>query len=104
MSLHDLQTRVHVAKDKRNDFGGYNYRTAEGILAAIKAALPEGAYIIVSDEVQEVGGQIFVTATALIDQAACRSAAISSRIATTFVATSPLSQRRFTQPFRRSIS
>lgn len=34
MSLHDLQTAVHVAKDKRNDFGGYNYRTAEGILAA----------------------------------------------------------------------
>lgn len=66
MSLHDLQTRVHVAKDKRNDFGGYNYRTAEGILAAVKAALPEGAHIIVSDEVQEVGGQIFVTATAAV--------------------------------------
>jgi hypothetical protein len=66
MSLHDLQTRVHVAKDKRNEFGGYNYRTAEGILAAIKAALPDGAFIVVSDTMQEVAGQIFVTATASV--------------------------------------
>jgi hypothetical protein len=66
MSLHQLQTSVHVAKDKRNDFGGYNYRTAEGILAAIKAALPEGAHIVVSDTMQEVAGQIFVTATATV--------------------------------------
>ena len=66
MSLHDIQSRVHVAKDKRNDFGGYNYRTAEGILAAAKAALPDGATIIVSDQMQEVCGQIFVSATATI--------------------------------------
>lgn len=66
MSLHQLQTTVHVGKDKRNDFGGYNYRTAEGILAAIKAALPDGAHIIVTDTMQEVGGQIFVTATATV--------------------------------------
>lgn len=66
MSLHDIQTKVHVAKDKRNDFGGYNYRTAEGILAAIKAALPDGASIIVTDAMQEVAGQIFVSATATI--------------------------------------
>ena len=66
MNLHDIQSAVHVGKDKRNDFGGYNYRTAEGILAALKAALPEGAHVIVSDEIQEVAGQIFVTATAIL--------------------------------------
>lgn len=66
MSLHALQTKVHVGKDKRNDFGGYNYRTAEGILAAIKAALPDGAHIVVTDTMQEVAGQIFVTATAVV--------------------------------------
>ncbi len=66
MTLHDIQTKVHVGKDKRNDFGGYNYRTAEGILAAIKAALPDGATIIVTDAMQEVAGQIFVSATATI--------------------------------------
>lgn len=66
MSLHELQTTVHVAKDKRNDFGGYNYRTAEGILAAIKAALPDGATIVVTDGLQELAGQIFVSATATV--------------------------------------
>lgn len=66
MGLHQLQTTVHVAKDKRNDFGGYNYRTAEGILAAIKAALPDGATIVVTDSLQELAGQIFVTSTATV--------------------------------------
>ena len=66
MSLHELQTRVHVGKDKVNSFGGYNYRTAEGILAAIKAALPEGATILVTDAMQEVAGQIFVSSTATV--------------------------------------
>lgn len=66
MSLHELQTRVHVAKDKRNDFGGYNYRTAEGILSALKAALGPGDSVVVSDEIGEVAGQIFVTSIATI--------------------------------------
>ncbi len=66
MTLHDIQTAVHVAKDKENKFGGYNYRTAEGILAALKAVLPDGATVIVSDNLQEVAGQIFVSATATI--------------------------------------
>lgn len=66
MSLHELQTNVHVAKDKRNDFGGYNYRTAEGILAAVKAALPAGASLTISDSLSECAGQIFVRATATV--------------------------------------
>lgn len=66
MSLHEIQSKVHVGKSKVNTFGGYNYRTAEGILAAIKAALPDGATIVVSDTMQEVAGQIFVTAKATI--------------------------------------
>lgn len=66
MRLHEIQTQVHVSKDKRNDFGKYNYRTAEGILAAIKGALQEGESIVVSDEMQELAGQIFVSATATL--------------------------------------
>lgn len=66
MTLHDIQAAVRVAKDKKNEFGGYNYRTAEGILAAAKAALPEGAHIVITDTMQEVAGQIFVTATATL--------------------------------------
>jgi hypothetical protein len=67
MNLGELQKAVHVAKDKKNDFGGYNYRTAEGILAAIKAVLPEGASITVTDDLREVAGQIFVQAEATVD-------------------------------------
>lgn len=74
MSLHELQTKVHVAKDKKNDFGGYNYRTAEGILAAIKSQLLEGGSILLSDSIQEVAGQIFVTATATLKFAGGESA------------------------------
>lgn len=66
MSLHDIQTKVHVAKDKRNDFGGYNYRTAEGILSALKASLPDGWTVLVTDEIRECAGQIFVSACASI--------------------------------------
>lgn len=76
MSLSEIQSKVHVGKDKVNSFGGYNYRTAEGILAAIKASLPEGATIVVTDDVQEVAGQIFVSSTATITLAdgVCHSA------------------------------
>jgi len=66
MKLHDIQKTVNVGKDKKNDFGGYNYRTAEGILAALKAAMPDGATVIVSDSLQEVAGQIFITSTATL--------------------------------------
>lgn len=66
MALHEIQKKVHVAKDKRNEFGGYNYRTAEGILAAIKAVLSDGETIVVSDTMQEVAGQIFVTSEATL--------------------------------------
>lgn len=66
MRLYEIQQAVHVAKNKRNEFGGYNYRTAEGILSAIKSALVEGETVVVSDTLQEVAGQIFVTATATI--------------------------------------
>ena len=64
MNLHDIQTSVHVSKDKVNEFGKYRYRTAEGILSALKAGLPEGWSVTCSDELQEFAGQIFVSARA----------------------------------------
>lgn len=64
--LHTIQTKMHVGKDKKNDFGGYNYRTAEGILSAMKPHLPEGASINLNDQITEVAGQIFVVSTATL--------------------------------------
>lgn len=62
--LADIQHRMRAPKDKSNNFGGYKYRNAEGILAAFKSLGIDGASLTCSDIVQEVAGQIFVTATA----------------------------------------
>lgn len=62
--LADIQRRLHAPKNKRNDFGKYNYRNAEGIIAAFKALDIPNASIVCRDTLQEVAGQIFVTATA----------------------------------------
>lgn len=64
--LADIQRQLHAPKNKNNNFGGYKYRNAEGILAAFKALEFSGASLTCSDSVQEVAGQIFVTATATL--------------------------------------
>lgn len=63
-TLGEVQKAVHVAKDKTNQFGGYNYRTAEGILAAVKSVLPDDADITCTDTVVLVGDRLFVKAMA----------------------------------------
>lgn len=65
-TLSDIQRQLHAPKDKNNSFGGYKYRNAEGILAAFKALSIEGVTLVCRDELQEVGGQIFVTARAVL--------------------------------------
>lgn len=60
----EIQRLIRAPKDKENDFGGYKYRNAEMILAAFKGLNVDGASLICTDSVQEVAGQIFVTATA----------------------------------------
>jgi len=64
--LHELQKNIHAPKDKKNTFGNYNYRTAEGILAAAKSIMPDGVSIVLSDDVMEIAGHVFVKAKATI--------------------------------------
>jgi len=64
--LAEIQSQMHAPKKKTNTFGKYKYRTAEGILAAFKSLGVEGAALTCSDTMQEVAGQIFVTATATL--------------------------------------
>ena len=69
MSIHDklvfIQKSLSVPKNQRNDFGGFNYRSCEDILEAVKSLLGD-CTIIVSDEMQEVGGRVYVKAIATL--------------------------------------
>lgn len=63
--LNRIQVELKAPKDKLNKFGGYNYRSAEGILEALKPLLKTyGVYVTLSDEMVEVGGRVYVKATA----------------------------------------
>lgn len=62
--LAEIQANIAVPKGRNNDFGGYKYRKAEDIISAARAAAPAGSVIITSDRLEEIGGQVFVIATA----------------------------------------
>lgn len=60
-----IQSDLVAPKNLENKFGNYRYRSAEGILEAVKPFLSAvGAILTVSDEIVEVGGRIYVKATA----------------------------------------
>lgn len=58
-----IQSRLHAPKNQKNTFGGYNYRSCEDILEAVKPLL-DGLVLTITDEVTDVGGRIYVKATA----------------------------------------
>ena len=67
MSLYKIQKRLVAPKNQFNKFGGYNYRSCEDIVNAVKPLLAEFKYsLIISDDVVDVGGRIYVKATAFI--------------------------------------
>lgn len=63
--LSEIQHKIKAPKNLKNTFGDYKYRSAEKILEAAKPVLSEyNCSVILSDEVVEVGGRIYVKATA----------------------------------------
>lgn len=65
--LAKVQSELKAPKDKVNKFGGYKYRSCEGILEAVKPLLKKnGLAMMISDEITEIGGRIYVKATAKI--------------------------------------
>lgn len=65
--LRAVQVELHAPKNQVNKFGGYNYRSAEDILEAVKPVLAShGLTLIVSDEVVQIGDRIYVAATATV--------------------------------------
>lgn len=60
-----VQQELKAPKDKKNTFAGYSYRSAEGILEAVKPILSKNKVtIVLSDEIVEIGGRIYVKAKA----------------------------------------
>ena len=62
-----IQTNIKAPKNLYNSFGKYKYRSAEGICEAVKPFLTsENASLLLTDEIVEVGGRIYVKSTAIL--------------------------------------
>ena len=65
MGLQAIQERLKVPKSQFNSFGKYHYRSCEDILEVVKPLLAEHeCELVINDEIIEVGGRIYVKATA----------------------------------------
>lgn len=65
IKLQKIQSELVAPKNLFNKFGGYAYRSAESILEAVKPLLQANeAILTISDEMVDVGGRVYVKATA----------------------------------------
>ena len=79
--LAQIQSEIVAHKDQINNYAGFKYRTAEGILADIKPVVNKyGFYIKLSDEIKQIGSSLFLESRAeLLDnsgQVAISSSAV----------------------------
>ena len=64
-----IQAELKAPKNQYNSFGKYKYRSVEDILEAVKPLLYKyQCTLIIEDEVKEVGGIVFIEATASIQK------------------------------------
>ena len=69
-TLQLIQLELKAPKSKFNKFGNFHYRSCEDILEAVKPLLHKyGATLVVSDEVQQVGPLVVITAKAIFTEA-----------------------------------
>ena len=62
-----VQAALKAPKGQFNKFGGYKYRSCEDILEAVKPLLLEqGLQLTITDEPVEIGGRIYIKATATV--------------------------------------
>ena len=60
-----IQQTLKAPKNQRNNFGGYNYRSCEDILEAVKPLLKETACILtISDELVNIGERYYIRSSA----------------------------------------
>lgn len=63
-----IQSELRAPKSQFNSFGKYKYRNQEDILEAVKPLLAKyGCTLVITDHIVEVGGLVFINATATID-------------------------------------
>ena len=64
-SLDIIRRDLKVPKSRRNDFGGYDYRSCEDILNALKPLMfKHGVTIHFNEEIQQLGERFYVKCTA----------------------------------------
>ena len=62
-----IQSELKAPKSQRNNFGNYNYRSCEDILEAVKPlCVKHECVLTLTDEMVEIGGRVYVKATAII--------------------------------------
>ena len=65
--LINIQNKLNAPKNQKNTFGGYNYRSAEDILEAVKPLLlEEKCVLLLNDDVVLIGERYYVKATATL--------------------------------------
>lgn len=65
--LIQVQSKLKAPKSQHNSFGGYNYRSCEDILEAVKPLLSEqGLLLTLNDELVQVGDRYYIKATASV--------------------------------------
>ena len=87
MSIHKelarIQKELKAPKGQFNKFGKYKYRNCEDILEAVKPIL-NGLVLTLSDKVEAIGGNVYVTSTAkLMDEENSIEVSASAREAVT---------------------
>jgi hypothetical protein len=66
-ALMNIQSELKAPKNQRNNFGGYNYRSCEDIMEAVKPLLlKNGVVLTVSDDMSVIGDRVYVKATATL--------------------------------------
>lgn len=74
-----VQKVLKAPKSQYNSFGKYAYRSCEDILEAAKPlCIENGLVLTISDEIMEVGGRIYVKATATVADAQIESEGVIS--------------------------
>lgn len=62
-----IQSALKAPKNQRNTFGGYNYRSCEDIMEAVKPLLKDtNCTLVISDDIVQVSDRIYVKSTATL--------------------------------------